>query len=50
MNEINNKNMVNINDFDFVQSNLKPRPYKVNESVRIINMKQAKLYSTNGGR
>ena len=34
-------------DIDYVQSNLKPRPYILSEVVRLINMKQAKLYISN---
>ena len=34
-------------DIDYIQSNLNPRPYVFNEVVRIINMKQAKLYISN---
>lgn len=39
--------MINI-DYDHIQSHLQPRPYKPSEVVRIINMKQAKLYICNG--
>lgn len=34
-------------DIDYIQSNLKPRPYNANEVVRLVNMKQAKLYISN---
>ena len=34
-------------DIDYVQSNLKPRSYVSSEVVRLINMKQAKLYISN---
>ena len=34
-------------DIDYIQSNLKPRSYSPNEVVRLINMKQAKLYISN---
>ena len=34
-------------DIDYIQSNLKPRSYSPSEVVRLINMKQAKLYISN---
>ena len=34
-------------DIDYIQSNLKPQSYTPNEVVRLINMKQAKLYISN---
>ena len=39
--------IINNIDYDYLQSHLNPRPYKPNEIVRIINMKQAKLYICN---
>lgn len=36
-----------INDYEYVPSHLNPRSYKPDEVVRIINMKQAKLYICN---
>lgn len=36
-----------LKDFEYCQPQLKPRPYKPDEVVRIINMKQAKLYICN---